>query len=268
MKINKLRIVSSARGLREMLGLSSIESVQNIDKVISDSGYIYQEESLGEKYSAFCVYLGNEQYGIIFNTDHYWNERFRRFTIAHELGHITMPHHSAVLKSVRKHKSRPEFQSEDPLEREADLFAINFLVPREAFEQKAKYQEFNKETIQKLASVFNISILAACFRFIELTDLVTVLIVSDSNGKIKYEKRSREFRDLIKHEYLKGYSVRNTTQTYEMINSHNQRSLPDCEIYLNEWYPALYEKFPCNESALNLGYNDSFVTMLSITDHE
>lgn len=251
-----------------MLGLSSSDIVESIDNIIQEAGYEYAEQSLGKTYSAFSAYLENEHYGIIFNTDHYWNERFRRFTIAHELGHINMPHHAAILKSERQHKSRPEFQSNDPLEREADLFAINFLIPREAFEKRVEFKEFNRDTITELANAFNVSVIATAFRFIELTDLVCALVVSDQTGKIKYEKRSREFSDIIKHGYLKDYLVSGKTQTYDMINSISARDFSDCDIYLNEWYPNLYNRIPCTESVLNLGYNNTYITLLSVTDLE
>lgn len=251
-----------------MIGLAPTDLIGDIDTIIEDTGYIYQEDALGNKYSAFCVYLGEQQYGIIFNTDHYWNEQFRRFTIAHELGHINMPHHAAILQREKKHQSRPEFQSDDPLEREADLFAINFLAPREAFEEQTQYKDFNKETVSDLANTFNISILATCFRFIELTDLACSLVVSSSSGKIKYDKRSREFDDFIRHEYLNGYSISNQTQTFEMVNTSGSQNFDDCEILLNEWYPKLYQEIPCAESVMRLGYNDSYITMLSILDYK
>lgn len=94
------------------------------------------------------------------------------------------------------------------------------------------------------------------------------MIVSDSNGKTKYDKRSFGFEDFISHDYLKDYPVSNQTQTFDLINSIASREFNDCEILLNEWYPKLYQEIPCAESVMRLGYNDSYITMLSILDYE
>lgn len=58
-----------------------------------------------------------------------------RFTLAHELGHYFIDQHRRGLEEgkVRSHGSVVEFESELPIEQEADTFAASLLMPRERF---------------------------------------------------------------------------------------------------------------------------------------
>jgi len=92
------------------------------------AGFKYAEENFYDNFSAFSKYLGNGDYLICFNKNHFWSERFRRFTLAHELGHLSMPTHVSILNKNLLHRSKTEYSSREPIEIEADKFAINFLL--------------------------------------------------------------------------------------------------------------------------------------------
>ena len=64
---------------------------------------------------------GNE-FGIVYAT-HIDNEGFRRFSVAHEIGHYRIPGHiDLLLKNGILHESRAGFEDNQKLEREADHF--------------------------------------------------------------------------------------------------------------------------------------------------
>jgi hypothetical protein len=70
----------------------------------------------------------------------------RRYTIAHELGHYSL--HSDIGKCYALR------QGDDIAEREADCFALGFLLPAEKF--KKAYQQLNKN-VEDLSTMFLIS---------------------------------------------------------------------------------------------------------------
>ena len=264
---SKIEIISAAMGLREMIGLSPTDTVADIEEVVSDIGYVLGEESFGDKFSAFCTYLGNEKFAIVLNTDHDWNKNFRRFTISHEIGHLNLIQHQAALQKGTLNKSLPEFQIFDPIEKEADYFAINFLAPKQAFEAASQFKDFSFDSILEIGEHFGISILATTFRFVELTDLTCSLISVDAaTGKVKYEKRSREFIDLGYAEYLYGKKVPPDTNIFDVLESAPETYPFTDEVNLIDWYPDLRKKANCTESIMHLGYNNTLVVLLELNE--
>lgn len=262
-----IEIIGQAMGLREMIRLSPTDIVPDIEAVVSEIGYILGEESFGDRFSAYCTYLENEKFAIVLNTDHDWNENFRRFTISHEIGHLNLIQHLAALQKGNLHKSRPEFQTFDPFEKEADYFAINFLAPKASFEKASQSKGFSFDSILEIGEYFGISILAAAFRFVELTDLTCTLISVDvSTGKVKYEKRSREFKDLGYAEYLYSKKVPPRTNTFDVLRSPPSTYPYTDEVNLIDWYPDLRKKANCTESIMHLGYKNTLVVLVELCE--
>jgi hypothetical protein len=196
----------------------------------------------------------------VFNTDHNWGEKFRRFTIAHELGHLTIPEHRAILDTKSLHRSKAEYSSKDQIEIEADIFAINLLAPRLAFQNAINNAKFNADTINRLSEQFNISTYATALRFIELTSLACSLIINRADGNVVYEKRSKKFRDGFSHSFLYRQKIPRTTHTYDFVNRQTTDS--DSVIELNSWYPDIHNIIKANESVIDLGYNKSILTLI------
>src|SRR5262249_37104822 len=82
----------------------------------------------------------------------------RRFSLAHELGHIALYHNDILFKRIDEEEIKKEF------EQEADEFAGEILMPIRLF--KACYElDPNLDTI---AAVFQVSRAAACVRAMKL----------------------------------------------------------------------------------------------------
>ena len=64
---------------------------------------------------------------------------WKRFIIAHELGHYVLHFKEKNLKGLYAHRDHK--RGRDELENEADFFAANLLMPRESFENKYKDSE-------------------------------------------------------------------------------------------------------------------------------
>ena len=78
-----------------------------------------------------CLSGAGDTFGI-FYSDSIPSEGFRRFTVAHELGHYFLEGHYKHIfaDGNSRHESASGYSSDDPFEREADAFAAALLMPR------------------------------------------------------------------------------------------------------------------------------------------
>ena len=253
-------IATHAAQLRENMAISDNEVIGDIIDHIQEAGYHYMEDSFGDEFSGFSQVSIDGSFLIGFNRDHFWSDKFHRFTLSHELGHITIPEHRKILETEKLHRSKSEFQSRDQIEREADYFAICFLAPKKAFQTAMKYKEYTKETILGLSEHFEISSYAAALRFIELTDLACTLVVCNEKGLIEYEQRSDRMKETYKQDFLSKKQVKGTTLTYAYINGCQEEDV--CTVSLGEWFDDLPIEIEATESVIELGYNGKFLTLL------
>lgn len=105
----------------------------------------------------------NGRYKITLNKYH--SETRKRFTLAHELAHLIL--HQDYLKE-HKIEDRILFRKNgehNEIEREANEFAAKLLMPEDSF---SKAISSGKNTIEKLASYFNVSLAAVKYRAFRL----------------------------------------------------------------------------------------------------
>lgn len=130
----------------------------------------------------------------ILHRDHPDSPERSRFTIAHELGHFILH---------REQQSRFEcdnggvvsgqFDGRN-IEREANEFASNLLMPLDVLRQMLGDQrKVTLHLLSDIARTFQVSFEALCLRFIEATDQRAVLIHWDQ-GFLKYQWPSRKAR--------------------------------------------------------------------------
>lgn len=111
------------------------------------------------------------------------NAGYINFTVSHELGHYFIPGHVEKLFATGSgtHASRSGFISDDPCEREADLFAASLLMPTGLFTKAIRTAGEGFPAIERLASQCITSITATAIRFAEFSENPVAVIVS-SNG--------------------------------------------------------------------------------------
>ncbi|MCA8312073.1 ImmA/IrrE family metallo-endopeptidase [Burkholderia sp. AU28942] len=128
------------------------------------------------------------EWGIFYNGNA--SPERQRFTIAHELGHFIL--HRDRQMSFQCDKASV-YSGQDTLaviEREADDFASNLLLPGDVLRDAMAGQTISLHLLSQLASRFQVSFEALCIRFIKYTDVRAILLHWD-NGFLKYEWRSR-----------------------------------------------------------------------------
>ena len=91
-----------------------------------------------------------------------------RFTFAHELGHYFIDDHRLTLTSgkTRPHLSIAEWQSDLLVERQADQFAANLLMPQSRFVARSDQGVLGLRTILDLCETFQVSVTASAVRYL------------------------------------------------------------------------------------------------------
>jgi len=108
-----------------------------------------------------------------------------RFTMAHELGHYYIDEHRRALAAgrVAPHLSRCEHECALRVEREADLFAANLLMPAKRFRRAAKGVAPGMAGLITLAERFGVSLSAAAIRYAALDIAPCAVVKWDWHGR-------------------------------------------------------------------------------------
>lgn len=89
----------------------------------------------------------------------------KRFSWAHELGHIVMAMHDSPQVDCRK-----SLKHDRDLERSCDVIATQILMPKDLFVTAANQLGWSLVAVRQLASTFQVTIQAAARRLLELYD--------------------------------------------------------------------------------------------------
>lgn len=101
-----------------------------------------------------------------------------RFTVAHELGHYFIDEHRNALSygSAPAHGSQCEFESNLPIEREADHFASHLLMPSNEFDDVAHRHKVGLAGILAIARHFGTSVTSVAIRYAQSETVPCVVI--------------------------------------------------------------------------------------------
>jgi len=127
----------------------------DLKQLLEKQGYDYIEvDTFPKKVDALFIETGNECYFAV-NSCHHLHRK--RFSVAHEFGHIYLKHNLCYYDIGITIDNPPEdlthHSSEDAFEKEANAFAGELLIPLEMLKK-----EFSKTPeIQPLANTFLVS---------------------------------------------------------------------------------------------------------------
>ena len=119
----------------------------------------------------------------IFYSDLFYSEGFRRFTVAHELGHYFLEgHYKHIFADGNvRHESDSGFSSDDPYEREADAFAAVLLMPEGLFKTACVGVQPGLRAVETLAEKCGTSLTATAIHYAILSDDPITVICSKDN---------------------------------------------------------------------------------------
>lgn len=113
----------------------------------------------------------------------------QRFTIAHELGHFILHRSQQPSFNCDSQSVHTGIDGLRQIEREADEFAGNLLMPGDLLRDWISNQRIDLHVLSAIAKRFQVSFEALCIRFIKFTKQRAILVYWD-NGFLKYEWRS------------------------------------------------------------------------------
>lgn len=205
-----------------------------------------------------CLMYKDGAFGILY-ANHLSNDGFRRFTVAHELGHFFIDDHAQKIIDSGIHTSRDDLGSSDPFERQANFFATALLMPEREFNQSLWHIEADLEGVHKLAERFGVSLTAAAIRIAELSEEAVAIVVS-SGMSIEYCLVSKVLEAVPQlRRPQRGEVLSRSTATYRLNKriqqGENCTSISDTGT-LDDWFEGMTD-LEVTEEALHLGRNYS-----------
>ena len=124
------------------------------------------------------------------------NPRRKRFSIAHELGHLEMHRHLSSLSYCLSGDIRDDGvkKASKQLEHQANEFASALLLPERLFGPLCDEEDPSLDYIRDLADKFDTSLTATALRFIRFT-VAPVALVYTEKGLIKWVGQSAELKE-------------------------------------------------------------------------
>jgi Zn-dependent peptidase ImmA (M78 family) len=129
-----------------------------------------------------CLCGAGDMFSIFYN-DSISRDGFRRFTVAHELGHYFLEGHYKHIfaDGNSRHVSDSGYSSDDPFEREADAFAAALLMPPGLFKPACARVAPGFKAIETLSEKCLTSLTATAIRYADLSDDPVAVIGSKDN---------------------------------------------------------------------------------------
>lgn len=177
---------NKAREILDQYGITDIASLDLIDLAYARNAIIEETDSLnadgrtifGEKYSLIKINRNIQFTGK------------KRFTIAHEIGHLEL--HRNVQPLFLDNDNTLEYFQKGHQEAEANEFASELLMPAHLFKKECKGKKFSPDLLRSLSEKFQTSLTSTAYKYFELGDHPICLFYS-FNNKVRYWKRPEDY---------------------------------------------------------------------------
>ena len=156
----------------------------------------------------------------------------KSFTVAHEIGHFVLPGHDAGGAVCGSSDIGNWADASRELEREADEFAAELLLPTDYAKPKFRGESPSLNIIQTVANESNVSFSATAWRYCDLVSERCAVVWSKS-GKISWYKPSQEFGFYLK----RGWEIPKGTQAWECFSGTRTHEHPEpvsADLWLDE----------------------------------
>ena len=177
-----LHFKNPARVLQE-LGINSPEQIK-LELISKYCGATVRYEPL-DSCDGYLVGIGDQ---AIIGVNEDAPLQRQRFSIGHELGHWM--HDRGKVARLCLPQSELEVQSKKAMEKRANQYAKELLMPSEMFTQLADGRDITFATVEDLARTFDTSLTATAIRLIELTP-APALVVCHNEKKQEWLFRSK-----------------------------------------------------------------------------
>ncbi|MBX3246514.1 MAG: ImmA/IrrE family metallo-endopeptidase [Myxococcales bacterium] len=205
-------------------------------------------------------------FGILYAT-HIASEGYRRFSVAHELGHYLLPGHmDHVLPNGQGiHESRAGFVSPDPFEMEADHFAAGLLMPARLVSKALTRMGDGLGAVEQLSDLCKTSLTASAIRYAERTTTSVAVVVS-TGQLVDYCFMSKSLREFDGLDWLRKKERLPAGCQTQRFNSQpanvENAERADAETDLRDWFGGS-RKLPGIEEVIGLGSYGKTLTILT-----
>jgi hypothetical protein len=180
----------AAERVLDQLGIADPEDLQLLDAIAWERGAMVLYKPLRAAEGRLVV-LGGK---AVITVSSAGNLCRRRFSVAHELGHLEMHQRQGSMflcssQDMNDWEVRPTAPN---LEREANQFASMLLLPERFFAQSCCDDAPSLDGISQLAETFNVSLTATAIRYLDFCDEACAIVLSQG-GYIRWFQSSREF---------------------------------------------------------------------------
>jgi len=143
-----------------------------------------------------CLMKVGDVFGIMYSA-RFSSDGFKRFTVAHELGHYFLDGHVDALfgGGQQFHQSESGFTSDNKYEREADSFAASLLMPKLLFKAACGRSGQGLAAVESLADLCGTSLTATAIRYAKLVE-EPVAVVWSFGDRVQFVFMSRVLQDL------------------------------------------------------------------------
>jgi IrrE N-terminal-like domain len=209
-----------------------------------------------------CLMHAGGRWGILYRDD-IPVPGFRRFTVAHELGHFEIAaHHAAIFSGAAMHVSESGFTSHLWYEQEADHFAAELLMPEELFRAAIRDTTIGLPAIKQLAEKFNTSLTSTAIRYAKLSPDPVAIVVS-AEGRVRYCFASPCMR-MIRANYIEVATpvpIESETGLHFKTGAETGAER-EGRSFLSAWFANATRELDFNEDVIDLGSYGKTLTVL------
>lgn len=208
------------------------------------------------------VRIKGTPFGAIIVRDSIRESARKNFTVAHELGHFVLPGHDTCGAVCGSSDIGNWGDTAQELEREADEFAAELLLPSEYAGPRFKSESPSLGIIQAVANESNASLSATAWRYCDLVS-ERCAVVWSKNGRVSWYKPSPEFGFYV----TRGWEITKGTQAWECFSGTRTHASPErvaAHLWLNE--SVVLEGALLWEHSIGLPFYESVLSLLWIKD--
>ncbi len=205
-----------------------------------------------------------EQFCIAYAT-HIKSPGFKRFTIAHELGHYFLEGHiDAIFKDRAVHESRAGFVSTVGYELEADHFAARLLMPNALFSSALRNAGEGFAAVESLAGTCQTSLTATAIRYAECTHEPVAIIVSTGTS-VDFCIMSKALRECDGIDWIRKKQSLPSNSATRIFNGDQERvtrsDRVETETVFQDWFGG-HLRIKVREDVVGLGSYGKTLTVL------
>ncbi len=184
--------LSPAEYARNLLSELNIKSLPVYPRKIAKGlGISVWEREADSGYDGYLI-SADGNWGIMLNSSIRSKAR-KRFTVAHELGHYYIDYHDGTNYQCFGRDIGSISPSIRQDEREANEFAVELLMPDEAFRKDIQQRDIGLNAINSLAAKYGTSMTSTAIRYARCSPEACAIVVSEQ-CKIRYFAYSENFR--------------------------------------------------------------------------